>query len=153
MTLQTGTSDITLLETILGQGQSQAGRDDAGIVYYGTHHGIAVYSYPFKPTIEKDIEQAKLVIGHAGAGTTVEVLRSGKLFIAVINPSLMNNHQVELAHELSCQGYLIHCYPENLHEAIRKVSQAKSFQPFPEFNPQLFANYVKQVLSHNLLNQ
>ena len=151
LTIQTGTSDISLIQTQLGQGQNTPG--DSNVIHYGIHHGIVIQSYNFKATIEGDIESANLVIGHAGAGTTLEVLRSGKLFIAVINPSLMNNHQVELAHELSSQGYLIHCYPENLHEAINKVSQAKSLEPFHKFNPQLFANYVKQVLSHNLLNQ
>lgn len=41
-----------------------------------------------------------------GAGTIIEVLRMGKPLIVVPNPSLLDNHQEDLASELDKLGYL-----------------------------------------------
>lgn len=86
---------------------------------------------------------ADLVIGHAGAGTTIEVLRSNKVFITVINTTLMDNHQTELADAFSCQGYLVKCFPESLENALEKVS-FQDFAPtaFPAHDPSRFRNYL-----------
>ena len=47
------------------------------------------------------MESADLVISHAGAGTCLEVLRLGKPLIVIVNRSLLGNHQVCCALELS----------------------------------------------------
>jgi len=54
------------------------------------------------------------VICHAGVGTVMETLNANKPIIVVPNPSLMDNHQYELADTLSSQGYVIKCVPENI---------------------------------------
>lgn len=68
-----------------------------------SHITIEVFDY--KPSLESDIEWADLVIGHAGAGTILDVLRGpvsgkGKLdrpaLLIVSNDTLMNQHQSEL---------------------------------------------------------
>lgn len=65
--------------------------------------------YDYKSSLESDIEWANLVIGHAGAGTILDVLRgpvSGKgnlirpALLIVSNDTLMNQHQSELVEEL-----------------------------------------------------
>lgn len=43
-----------------------------------------------------------------GGGTVMEGLRLGLSMIVVPNPSLLDNHQAELAQELQDQNYAIH---------------------------------------------
>ncbi len=53
------------------------------------------------------IFNADLVISHCGAGILLECLRSDHaICIAVVNDSLMGNHQSELADKLSDEGYI-----------------------------------------------
>ena len=53
------------------------------------------------PDFLQDVSDADLVISHAGAGTCIEVLQAGKTLAVIVNDSLMDNHQVELAEKLA----------------------------------------------------
>lgn len=66
---------------------------------------------------------AGCVIAHAGAGTILEVRRYGAPLIVVPNPTLMDNHQLELAVEVQRQGWAVHGKIHNLPHAIDKVLQ------------------------------
>jgi len=57
--------------------------------------------YSFKPSLAADMEGAALVITHAGSGSVLECLKLHKRTCAVANTDLMDNHQIELAKELS----------------------------------------------------
>ncbi|KAJ7172608.1 glycosyltransferase family 1 protein [Mycena filopes] len=63
-------------------------------------HDVRVELWKSKGTLEADYRRADLVIGHAGAGTILEVLRLRKPLIVVPNPTLLHNHQLELARAL-----------------------------------------------------
>ena len=52
-------------------------------------------------SVHQDISDADLVISHAGAGTCIEVLQTGKTLAVIVNDTLMDNHQVELAEKLA----------------------------------------------------
>jgi len=82
--------------------------------------------YRYKSGILDDIEWADLVISHAGAGTTLEVLESGKKLISVVNDSLMHNHQDELANKFSRLGYCLRATPSTLRNVLTEISL---FQP------------------------
>ena len=43
-----------------------------------------------------------------GTGCILDALRTGASLIVVPNPSLLDNHQLELAEELAAQGYAVH---------------------------------------------
>mmetsp|Transcript_32037 Transcript_32037/g.55238 ORF Transcript_32037/g.55238 Transcript_32037/m.55238 type:complete len:191 (+) Transcript_32037:562-1134(+) len=67
--------------------------------------------FDYTSDISPYIRDADLVISHAGnieagAGTIIETLRSHKPLIVVINSALMDNHQIEIAAELSRKGCL-----------------------------------------------
>lgn len=66
----------------------------------------SVESYTFKDSITRDINEASLVISHAGAGSILQALRAGKKLVAVVNETLLSNHQ------------------KNYREPLKKWSQA-----------------------------
>ena len=77
-------------------------------------HILPVECFKYKPTILNIIQGASLVICHAGVGTVMETLKAKRPIIVVPNPSLMDNHQCELADTLVIQGYVVKCLPENI---------------------------------------
>lgn len=48
-----------------------------------------------------------------GSGSILAALRIAVPLIVVPNPSLLDNHQVELAEELAAQGYVVHGHLES----------------------------------------
>ncbi|XP_076417764.1 UDP-N-acetylglucosamine transferase subunit ALG13 isoform X7 [Peromyscus maniculatus bairdii] len=65
--------------------------------------------YRYKDSLKEDLQQADLVISHAGAGSCLESLEKGKPLVVVVNEKLMNNHQLELAKQLHKEGHLFYC--------------------------------------------
>ncbi|KAF7322866.1 UDP-N-acetylglucosamine transferase subunit ALG13 [Mycena chlorophos] len=95
--------DPALLKALRNKGYTRL------VVQYGLYkepnapterEGVQIELWPAKPSLSADFERADLVIGHAGAGTILEVLRLGKPLIVVPNPTLLHNHQTELANAL-----------------------------------------------------
>ncbi|GBP34782.1 Putative bifunctional UDP-N-acetylglucosamine transferase and deubiquitinase ALG13 [Eumeta japonica] len=68
--------------------------------------GVKIEIYRFKDSIQDDINNASLVISHAGAGSVLETLEAKKPLIVVVNEDLMDNHQLELAEQLQVDGHL-----------------------------------------------
>ncbi|KAM7199365.1 hypothetical protein V8F20_005760 [Naviculisporaceae sp. PSN 640] len=60
------------------------------------------------------------IISHAGSGTILEAKRYDAPLIVVPNPTLMNNHQEELAEECENIGWAIHGKLGHLAEAVRR---------------------------------
>ena len=95
--------------------------DVEGIVHKS---GLDVKVWRFKPNLDEEYDAADLVIGHAGlcpspqfslfavnlvhdlgSGTILEVLRRCKALIIVPNPTLLDNHQEDMAHAMGTLGY------------------------------------------------
>ncbi|KAL1756472.1 glycosyltransferase family 28 C-terminal domain-containing protein [Schizophyllum commune] len=93
----------------------------AGISVRTRSHGIEQEYYKFKPSLREDYERADLVISHAGSGTILDVLRIPKPLIIVPNPTLLDNHQQELADVLEQQGHLVASTPQCVrHRLLRR---------------------------------
>jgi Uncharacterized conserved protein len=86
--------------------------------------GVAIEIWQYRPSLQLVYEKVDLVISHAGimpdplnavskthgrrigSGTILDVLRLGIPLIVVPNPTLLDNHQEELASMLAKQGHL-----------------------------------------------
>jgi beta-1,4-N-acetylglucosaminyltransferase len=89
---------------------------------------LLVEVYRFKPTLDDDMRRADLIISHCGAGSILEAVKYEKELIVVVNTSLQDNHQTELADAMSEAGYCVATVPSQL----RKVLQARrENQVFP----------------------
>lgn len=108
---------------------------------------IKVNLFNFKSSIAKDIETSDLVVGHAGAGTSLEVLRKGKKLIVIPNESLMDDHQSELADQLVENKYALRASLSTLASTIYEIQNpATKLMPFPKQEPEKF----KQVFDESL---
>jgi beta-1,4-N-acetylglucosaminyltransferase len=107
---------------------------------------IEIEYYKYKDSIENDIQQADLVISHAGAGTILQTLEAHKPLLVVVNEKLMNNHQIEIAHEMEQQDYLYHCTCSTLATTLEKFANHQ-FKQYEKGNPLLFGRYLNQIMS------
>ena len=58
--------------------------------------------------IDLPIGYQPALIREKGSGSILAALRISIPIVVVPNPDLLDNHQVELAEELSRQGYVVH---------------------------------------------
>jgi beta-1,4-N-acetylglucosaminyltransferase len=115
------------------------------------HPLLKIRTYDFLPSLQDDMNDADLIISHAGAGTVMEALRLQKKLVVVINTLLMDNHQTELATAMADRGYLYMVeQPEDLllddggvgdstcdeDNSKIKDSNMRTWSEFDEFIPQ-----------------
>ena len=111
--VEDGGSDTgsVVLSIPIEQSTSADSSDEAS----GNGHSVAVRVqwYRFKPSLSDEMERADIIISHAGAGTLLEALalscksQRRKAINAVINSTLMDNHQLELAEELERRQHIL----------------------------------------------
>ncbi|KAI0647116.1 glycosyl transferase [Trametes meyenii] len=106
---------------------------------------LQVNVWRFKPSLREDYERADLIISHAGSGTIIEVLRLGKPLIVVPNPTLQDNHQVELSDALAGLGHLRSSTVADLPQVIEKLD-ATALVPFPQFDGSRFRELLDEEM-------
>ena len=90
--------------------------------------GIQLEIYRFKPTLDDDMKRADLIISHCGAGSILEAVKFEKDLVVVVNDTLQDNHQTELADAMSSEGYCISTTPLALLDVLRnKFNSQASF--------------------------
>lgn len=110
---------------------------------------IESFDFAPKEKIEELIDNAKLIITHAGVGTIIDCLNKDKKVIVV--PRLKkysehtNDHQLQITKEFADKNYIIPVYEINkLRQAIEK---AKSFKPEKyESNTNNFIQMIKEFI-------
>uniref|UniRef100_A0A7S0WPF2 Glycosyl transferase family 28 C-terminal domain-containing protein n=1 Tax=Chlamydomonas leiostraca TaxID=1034604 RepID=A0A7S0WPF2_9CHLO len=90
-----------------------------------TKEGLHVEVFDYKPNLTDTMNEASLVISHAGSGSIFEALTAGKHLIVVPNPLLMDNHQVELGARLADMGHLVCASTEELVGAVQGFDGGK----------------------------
>ncbi|GLB35414.1 putative glycosyltransferase family 28 C-terminal domain [Lyophyllum shimeji] len=132
LVVQCGNSSFELASSISGEKTLVVERE-----------GVDIELWNFKPTLQKEYESADLVISHAGSGTILDVLRLGKPLIVVVNPTLLDNHQQELAAALADLGHLQHSTIPDLAQTIQSF-EPSSLTPFPPFDGSRFAKLLDE---------
>ncbi|KAI0521801.1 hypothetical protein F5B22DRAFT_661188 [Xylaria bambusicola] len=98
-------------------------------------YGIEITAFSYAPDLNKYFALASrgeygnsnsqrdrgVIISHAGSGSIIGALEFDSKLIAVPNPELMDNHQLEIAEEMELQGFLIHGTLGSVAEAIKKI--------------------------------
>jgi beta-1,4-N-acetylglucosaminyltransferase len=102
---------------------------------------IQVMYFRSKPSIAPYIQNAGLVICHAGVGTVMETLRMKKKVIVVVNPSLMDNHQLEVAAAYLCRS------PNNIELVLTKIKDNTPLLPIKDLDKTLFPTLLESELS------
>eukprot|EP00053_Salpingoeca_punica_P006763 m.63307 g.63307 ORF g.63307 m.63307 type:complete len:171 (+) comp13839_c0_seq1:225-737(+) len=131
-----GYTDVTL----------QFGR--GAVVESGPRHGVEVHAYAFKPSIREDMQAADLVISHAGAGSVMEALEAQKPLVVVVNETLLNNHQIELAQRMAEEGHLVYTNSSGLAEKLRSFNPA-SLTAYRPGRPAVFGRLLDQTLGYS----
>jgi len=132
--VQCGNSAFELASTIQEGQTSRLERESVSIEFW-----------KFKQTLQEEYYRADLVISHAGSGTILDVLRLGKAMIIVPNPTLLDNHQEELAEALSRLGHLKATTVINLAKTIDSF-EISEIVPFPPFDGSKFAKIVDEEM-------
>ncbi|XP_062512304.1 UDP-N-acetylglucosamine transferase subunit ALG13 homolog [Corticium candelabrum] len=109
---------------------------------------FVVESYQFKNSLSVDLQEAKLVISHAGAGCILETLDVGKPLVVVVNEKLMDNHQFELARRLHKDNHLLYCTCNTLEDTLRTMDLS-SLRPFNRGHPEKLGSYLDSVMGHS----
>lgn len=111
----------------------------------GQRCGVNIDFYNYKDDISTDIAEADLVIGHAGAGTCLEVLRARKPLVVVINEELMDNHQRELADRLAELGHVLCTLPNGLAKVL-ELPELFQRKPFPQPDYRILTTIIDRYM-------
>ena len=110
--------------------------------------------YRFQPSLLQDMKRADIILCHAGAGTLMEAMairRNQKLppiINAVINSTLMNNHQSELAEELEKRNHITVTY-DCISEWTSEEKASFFWKKLGDFQPIPFSSKEGCVKSKN----
>lgn len=105
---------------------------------------LKIHLYKFKDSLKEDMDNADLIISHAGAGSCLEALDANKPLLVVINETLMDNHQIELAEQLQVDGNLYYCTCTTLASTLETVDFSW-LSPMSKPNPKAFINFLDNV--------
>ncbi|GLD98996.1 hypothetical protein PINS_up007714 [Pythium insidiosum] len=112
---------------------------------FATVPGIEINYYRHDPQYKRDVEQADLIISHAGAGSIMDALSARKKLLVVVNTLLMDNHQTELAEAMAEQRYCVQTTCDALLDAL-KHADFESLRPYPEPDEAAFPALIDAVV-------
>ncbi|GAB5369618.1 hypothetical protein AAMO2058_001420700 [Amorphochlora amoebiformis] len=106
---------------------------------------IAFECFEFTKKFRQILPTCSLVISHAGAGSISETLSFKIPLLVVINETLMDNHQEELAQAMAKEKYLYYSKVPKVLEVLSKC-EFSSLKPYPPPDATTFANFLDRDL-------
>ncbi|CAK7909245.1 UDP-N-acetylglucosamine transferase subunit Alg13p [[Candida] anglica] len=92
---------------------------------------VRVCGFAFSHSIASYIAESDVVVSHAGTGSILDALRLGKSLVVVVNESLMDNHQEEVAREFMSRGHCSVARPHEIASAVVDVlTHKRQFKKF-----------------------
>ncbi|QLL33665.1 hypothetical protein HG536_0E05760 [Torulaspora globosa] len=107
---------------------------------------LEVIGLEYSTRVQDIVGLAGLVISHAGTGSILDSLRSGKPLIVCVNDKLMDNHQQQIADKFKQKGYVWACKPceSEVSECLSR-SQSETLIRFPQAYSARFENDLKRL--------
>ena len=134
LTIQKGAGSYQLCELVpLGETQHQLS------------NGLYVEVFEFAPSLAVYMQQADLIISHAGSGSIFEALKLEKPLIAVPNAILMDNHQAELAEHLAKLGHIVAATPDTLVATLQKL-ELSGLRPYRSDNAEGIVKHITSMM-------
>lgn len=122
----------------------------AGCTNYKTKlENIKIVQYMSIEEFNKNLEKAKIVITHAGAGTIIQALEKNKKVIAAARKKVygehVNNHQEQILDNFSNSGYVLPL--RSFRKLNEVIEQAKEFKPkkFESNNGKFIENIENEI--------
>ncbi|KAI0430684.1 glycosyltransferase family 1 protein [Xylaria sp. FL1042] len=98
-------------------------------------YGVKITAFSYAPDLNKYFTLASrsdgedsngkrdcgVIISHAGSGSIIGALEFDSKLVAVPNPELMDNHQLEIAEDMERKGFLVHGTLGSVAEAVEKI--------------------------------
>ncbi|CAL9728867.1 UDP-N-acetylglucosamine transferase subunit Alg13p [Monosporozyma unispora] len=114
---------------------------------------LVIHGLEYSTKIQDLIEDSSLVISHAGTGSILDTLRNKtvKPLIVVVNNTLMDNHQEQIASRFQEMGYIIACHTQTseLTAALTAVEEGSiALTPFPHSHNDHFAQLLITTSLH-----
>ncbi|KAF4042818.1 Glycosyltransferase family 28 C-terminal domain [Phytophthora infestans] len=110
-----------------------------------TFPGLTLSFYRHDPQYKRDVAEADLIISHAGAGSIMDGLALKKKLLVVVNTSLMDNHQAELAEAMADQNYCLQTTVQGL-QSMLEAGDWDNLQPYPPLDEQAFPDLVDALV-------
>lgn len=106
---------------------------------------ISIEYFTLSPDIIKYMQNADVVISHAGAGSILDALDNRKNLIVVANEALMDNHQLELGEQLSKERYLYYCTCDTLLSTLNNLNFSE-LRTFVDLKSRAIAKYIDDIM-------
>ncbi|KAJ3336573.1 N-acetylglucosaminyldiphosphodolichol N-acetylglucosaminyltransferase catalytic subunit alg13 [Gonapodya sp. JEL0774] len=142
---QYGNSTLPHLSSL---NRAQRGSKDDSMTVSGLISGILFEAYQFKPTTQEDVNWAGMIISHAGSGSMLDALQNAKPLVVVVNNTLADNHQRELALAVAKEGQCIATEPSRLLDTLSTFDPT-SLEPFGASSPSIFASIVDDLMGYD----
>lgn len=115
-------------------------------------HSVTFEWFRFKPTLHQYMESADLILSHSGAGSIIEALTLKKRIVVIVNDSLQDNHQTELATALESRKYCHATTPKDLCQKMTVLLMDTDYLHnfkclYPEVNYDLFPRELDDIFS------